>query len=196
LVISRLNDVREIIAIFTKYPLNSTKYLNFLAFSKAFDLYTTRATRPCKVIEEIANLKNGMNSKRIDFRMGKSYQPNITAYWLLGFIEGEASFSVRRASGKFELVFSLSQSVVDETLMNAIKDFFNKSVSGATKFESGVVNMRVYTPKGTNHKQVIQLVITRKDYFNNVLIPFFELFVLRSKKKLDFRGSAGLSLYL
>jgi hypothetical protein len=90
------------------------------------------------------------------------------------------------------------QSVVDETLMNAIKDFFNKSVPGATKFESGVVNMRVYTPKGTNHKQVIQLVITRKDYFNNVLIPFFELFVLRepctvqrkrwmSKKKLDFQ---------
>jgi hypothetical protein len=77
--------------------------------------------------------------------------------------------------------------VVDETLMNAIKDFFNKSVSGATKFESGVVNMRVYTPKGTNHKQVIQLVITRKDYFNNVLIPFFELFVLRSKKKFDFQ---------
>jgi hypothetical protein len=68
---------------------------------------------------------------------------------------------------------------VDETLMNAIKDFFNKSIPGATKFESGVVNMRVYTPIGTNHKQVIQLVITRKDYFNNVLIPFFELFVLR-----------------
>jgi hypothetical protein len=70
---------------------------------------------------------------------------------------------------------------VDETLMNAIKDFFNKSIPGATKFESGVVNMRVYTPIGTNHKQVIQLVITRKDYFNNVLIPFFELFVLRGE---------------
>ena len=50
--------------------------------------------------------------------------------------------------------------------------------------DSGVVNMNLYTPKGTNHKQVIQLVITRKDYINDVLIPFFfECNELRSKKK-------------
>lgn len=42
-VVSRLEEVRKIIAIFTKYPLNSTKLLNLLAFSKAFDLYTTRS---------------------------------------------------------------------------------------------------------------------------------------------------------
>lgn len=41
LVISKLEDVRKIIAIFTKNPLNSTKLLNFLAFSEAFDLYLT-----------------------------------------------------------------------------------------------------------------------------------------------------------
>ena len=81
------------------------------------------------------------------------------------------------SSGKFELLFSLSQSVVDETLMKEIKDFFNKVIPGATNFESGVVNMHHYTPKGINHKQVIQLIITRKDYINDVFIPFFELLV-------------------
>ena len=70
LVVSRLDEVREIIAIFTKSPLNSTKLLNFLAFSKAFDLYTSRSKESTsKVIEEIINLKNTMNSKRTDFIM-------------------------------------------------------------------------------------------------------------------------------
>lgn len=115
-----------------------------------------------------------MNSKRTDFRMPKLYQPNISVYWLLGFVEGEASFSVRRTSGKFELLFALSQSSIDETLMKAIKDFFNKDIPCAKNFESGVVNMSFYTPKNFNHKQVIQLVISRKDYLDTVLIPFFD----------------------
>jgi len=81
LVVSRLDDVREIIAIFTKYPLNSTKLLNFLAFSEAFDLYTTRSKESTsKVIEEIINIKNTMNSKRTDFIMLESYKPKITPY--------------------------------------------------------------------------------------------------------------------
>lgn len=127
-----------------------------------------------------------MNSKRTDFIMPESYQPKITTYWLLGFVEGEASFSVRRTSGKFELSFVLSQSVIDETLMNAIKDFFNNSLPGATNFEAGVVNTYLYTPRGACHKQTIKLVITRKDYIENILIPFFELLDWKSKKYLDF----------
>lgn len=42
-VVTRLDEVRKIIAIFTQNPLNSTKLLNFLAFAKAFNLYTTRS---------------------------------------------------------------------------------------------------------------------------------------------------------
>jgi hypothetical protein len=80
-VVSRLDEVRKIIAIYTKYPLNPTKLLNLLAFSKAFDLYTTRNKESTsKVIEEIINLKNTMNSKRTEFIMPESYQTNITAY--------------------------------------------------------------------------------------------------------------------
>jgi hypothetical protein len=80
-VVSRLDEVRKIIAIFTKYPLNSTKLLNCLAFSKAFELYTTRSKESTsKVIEEIINLKNTMNSKRTEFIMPESYKPNITVY--------------------------------------------------------------------------------------------------------------------
>jgi hypothetical protein len=49
-VVSRLDEVRQIIAIFTKYPLNTTKLLNFLAFSKALDLYINRSKESTSMI--------------------------------------------------------------------------------------------------------------------------------------------------
>jgi hypothetical protein len=37
---------------------------------------------------QILNLKNGMNSNRIDFSMITNHKIVITPYWLLGFSEG------------------------------------------------------------------------------------------------------------
>lgn len=37
--INKQEEIKEIMKIFIKYPLNSTKRLNFLAFKEAFELY-------------------------------------------------------------------------------------------------------------------------------------------------------------
>ena len=125
------------------------------------------------VSSEIMKLKEKMNSKRTEFEMPYSHKPLITKHWLLGFVEGEGSFSVRRESNKFELLFSLSQSYKDEVLMDAIKEFF-ENLSGDDT--SDVVKKSLYKPKGIKHKQVIQLVITQTNYIKDVLIPFFLFF--------------------
>lgn len=49
-------------------------------------------------MEEIEKLRSGMNTKRIDFSMPKEHKFNITSYWLLGFIEGDGSFSYKSLS--------------------------------------------------------------------------------------------------
>jgi hypothetical protein len=38
-----------------------------------------------------------MNIKRTDFSMPSWYKACISSYWLLGFVEGEGSFSVRKS---------------------------------------------------------------------------------------------------
>lgn len=122
-VVSKLKEIQIIIDLLRKNSLNSIKLLNFIDSKKAFELYTNNDKVIVDITKEIINLKNGMNSKRTEFKMPNFYKPLITKYWLLGFVEGEGSFSVIRKSNKFELVFSISQSTKDDVLMNAIKEF-------------------------------------------------------------------------
>lgn len=80
--------------IFEKFPLNSTKYLNYLDFKKALELYKVKSPG---AIREINMLKNRMNVLRTDFTMPESHQLRITPNWVLGFTEGEGSFSKKKA---------------------------------------------------------------------------------------------------
>jgi len=167
-VVSSYKEIQIIIDILTQYRLNTTKLLNFLDLKKALELYTNNKKTE-DVIKEITNLKDGMNSKRTEFKMPYFHVPLITKNWLLGFVQGEGSFSVRRATNKFELLFSISQSAKDQILMDAIKLFF-ENLAGTPG--SDIVNKSFYKPKGINHQPVIQLVISQKSYIKNVLIPF------------------------
>jgi len=180
-MVSKLEEIKIIIDIFSKNPLNTTKYLNFLDFKEAFELYTTsKITKDFS--DKIINLKNGMNSKRIDFKMPDNYKPLITSNWLLGFIEGEGSFSVKRTSQRFELSFWLSQSVTDEKLMDAIKDFLNNLANG-----QDVTKKSISETKNIKHKSFVKLTISDKEFINNIFIEFLASLNWYSKKELDFK---------
>ena len=75
-----LKNVQRIIEIFTQYPLNTTKLLNFLDFKRAYELYKGPNRKSSAVTQEIANIKQGMNTTRVSFDMPKGYQPRITPY--------------------------------------------------------------------------------------------------------------------
>ena len=92
-VVSNKEGIRKLISIFDKYNLNTTKYLDYLDFIEAFNLYFNRnglITEP--LMEKLMQLKSGMNSNRTNFDMPSHHHIKITTYWLLGFIEGEGSF--------------------------------------------------------------------------------------------------------
>jgi hypothetical protein len=82
--------VGAIIAIFSKYCLNTTKHLNFLAFERAYSIYmknnSPEGRKESKAI--IDEIINEMNNKRTDFYLPSTHF-NITSNWLLGFVEGD-----------------------------------------------------------------------------------------------------------
>jgi len=63
-----------------------------------------------------------MNAKRVDFEMPFAHKITITPYWLLGLIEGEASFSISK-SNTLNTTFYLCLTSAQAPLVNAIKDF-------------------------------------------------------------------------
>jgi hypothetical protein len=96
-IVSDAEGLRKLISIFDKYKLNTTKYLDYMDFKEAFNLYHSRngvITEELK--DKLLKFKSGMNSNRINFNMPSNHI-KITTYWLLGLIEGEGSFHFWRS---------------------------------------------------------------------------------------------------
>lgn len=79
-VVSDKKGMIKLISIFDKYNLNTTKYLDYMDFKEAFNLYHSRngvLTEELK--DKIVKLKSGMNSKRTNFNMPSNHI-RITTY--------------------------------------------------------------------------------------------------------------------
>ena len=174
--VTRLKDIGLIIDIFNKYPLQSTKWLNFKDFSLAYSYVGI------KPIEEIIKIKNNMNRSRSDFNIPKNKVINITSYWLLGFIEGEGCFSINKHNN-YRLDFSICQSSSNLPLMQSIK-LFIETLPGNDGSVMGISEVKFNNP---NHESVVRIETARISFITNVLVPFLNSLTWQSKKYLDFQ---------
>lgn len=81
-VVSSQKDLSKIIGIFYKYPLNTTKNLNFISFKKGYMLYFNRTSSRVSpdLREEIFNIKNHMNKLQVNFKQPHGHEIKITPY--------------------------------------------------------------------------------------------------------------------
>ena len=86
--------MNKLFPIFDNFPLNTTKHLDFLVFKKVLELYKNKMHLTNTGLELIDTLLSNFNKKRTNFTMPIEHKISITPYWLLGFIEGEGSFSI------------------------------------------------------------------------------------------------------
>lgn len=77
-IVSNKEGINKLIYIFDKYPLNTSKYLDYLSFKKAFTLYGKRVKFTEELISQILELKHEMNTKRLDFSMPINHQIAIS----------------------------------------------------------------------------------------------------------------------
>jgi len=184
--VRKTSDFLILFEIFDKFTLNSTKYLNYLDFKKAFELYKSSESKSFSIIESISQIKNGMNTQRTDFSMPESHKLRITPYCVLGFVEGEGCFSVQR-NKNFPLTFSLTQKN-NSALLKAIQDFFI-SLGKSRKWRNYDSTIVLSSDKriSSNPGEINCLYINRIDYITNVLIPFFDSLTWHSKKEKDYK---------
>ena len=74
-------ELEIILAIFSIYNLNSTKHLDFLAFTQAFVLYNLSKDGEDRLnsTHQISNIAGSMNSRRTDFVMPLTHKVKITS---------------------------------------------------------------------------------------------------------------------
>ena len=181
-------DLLTIINIFDKYPLNTSKNLNYLLWKKGYELYYNRKILDIKnLTEELVNLKNQMNKKRNDFKQPENHRVNITPYWLLGFVEAEGFFSV--VLKDYRLIFGIGQTASEAGVLEAIQKFLLQLPGQykITRSDSNIVSLTISDKiKNENSKPMAALATYKTDYITNVLIPFFDNLTWLSKKKLDY----------
>jgi hypothetical protein len=114
-----------LISIFEKFPLNTSKHLDFLSFKEAFLLYINRSKLTEELIFNLLDLKDNNNSKRTNFDMPVNHTC-ITKNWLLGFIEGDGSFSLGR--DKLEPVFSIKLTENQSPVLIKIKEYLENNL--------------------------------------------------------------------
>lgn len=177
--------VNQLICIFDKYNLNTTKYLDYLDFKEAFNLYINRDETAEVIKDKILKLKQKMNINRINF--DRSTEIVINKYWLLGFIEGDGSFFLKRDN--LIPTFSLEIKITEVLVILKIKEFLENNLG----FDSyslyklkNTSNILVTLNKARNNKGSVSLIIKNIRILNNYLIPFLEEMVFLSKKGLDF----------
>lgn len=188
--VTRLKDISQLIDIFNKYPLQGSKWLNYIDFVKAFDLY---ASSNDNALNEIIRLKNNMNRLRLDFTFPEDKVINITPYWLLGFIEGEGCFSINKHNN-YRLDFSLCQSSTNFELMKSIKIYLENlriftglGVLHEENTHSNAIGISEVRSNNPNHQSTTRIETTRIPFITDIFIPFLESLTWQSKKELDFQ---------
>jgi len=185
------DELLKLIEIFDIHPLNTTKYLDFIAWREAFFMYQEmkKASLASKITikENILSLKDQMNKKRKSFVLTPDHKINITPYWLLGFIEGEAWFYVKKV--KFTLIFGIGQTITQKAVIESIAQFLNNLIPENLPELKNRPNFIHVDTKDLykNSKPFVYLTISRLDYILNVFIPFLDSLTFISKKGLDYQ---------
>lgn len=175
-----------LIPFFLSYPLRGTKYLDFLSFKQAAELFINKAHLTEEGFKALLAIKNSMNTNRI---VPSNYQPNhcnpsslnyipLDGNYISGFIAGDGSLSLitkhysLTSSDRFgQIGLFIYQHVNNKLLLETFVPFFESELSvqgqvvadGPSKVRISIMNLNV---------------------FLNVIIPFFELYPLYGVKSI------------
>jgi hypothetical protein len=188
--VAHKEEIKLLISIFDKYNFNTTKYLDYLDFKKAFHLYFNRdkALKAEAVKYEILDLKNKMNTNRVNFVRPENCKVIITKSWLLGFIEGDGSFFVRRDT--LIPVFCIELTGVQHYVLLKIKEFLEDSLGfdmySLYKLKnSSIIAVRTLKARNEN-KSSVAITIKNVKVLENYFIPFLDDMTFLTKKGKDF----------
>lgn len=131
--ISNLNDiVNLVIPHFDKYPLITSKYLNYNDFKKAIFIIKSGEHLTKNGLIKLMETISLMNTKRSfkdkwDFSFNQYSKIRLHSEWVRTFVDGEGNFNfhIRKSGNSNNCTFSVYQNVHDYHLMKLLQQFFD-----------------------------------------------------------------------
>lgn len=188
LTVDRFKDIYEvIIPIFTTYYFTTTKYWDFLDFKTAAEIklisFSSNRKLTSEELKDILKIKSGMNSLRVDSNISELPTRDLTPYRLLGFIEGDGSFSI----SDLRPVLSIKQHSKNIHFFHDIAEFLNKlpynPSIGPKKDELNTKPVAGVYELG----EASSLVVSNILQLYNYILPFFKDLEFKSRKSVDFK---------
>ena len=185
--VSKMNDIISVILpIFNEFPLQTSKHLDFICFSKAI-LIKMNSTGTLKRISEtnlnqIKYFKTNMNKHRLVIDKQEldylTKKVSINAWWLLGFVEGEGTFGYKHLVPYFQV----AQHKKNLFILNAIESYLLKLPKDTKN------NKEFKMHYSLNHKtNVYSMSIIGIDTLYNYIVPFFEGISFQTRKTVDYK---------
>lgn len=189
-IVTKREDISKLISLFDSYNLNTTKYLDYLDFKKAFNIYNDREGFLTEELKnKVLELKDGMNTKRKNFNMPNDHKIVITKSWLLGLIEGEGSFQLWRNDlvSAFSLVLTENQLPVLEKIKEFLVNNLGFDKYSKAKLDSSSAISINHQKARKNSKGSVLLNIKNIYVLNNYLVPYLDDMQFITKKGKDFK---------
>jgi LAGLIDADG endonuclease len=184
-VVQDFSDIRDVICpIFEKFPLLTSKRLDFQDFHKAV-LIKNKNNLSNTDKERIILLKNGMNSKREIFTSYSiNSQINVNPDWFIGFLEGEGTFGIKTGSS---IYFQLAQKITSVESLNAIITFLTSLKSNALFGKNSKILPLNVVSTINNKTNVMSLVTSSVDALYYYILPLLDTSKMYTFKFMDFK---------
>ena len=182
--ISDKQGVYKLISIFDKFNLNTTKYLDYLKWLEAINLWrqaklspNTQLGKSVKLATrtKILELKAGMNKNKTSFFPIANHEIIITPYWFLGFLEGDGSFGINTLH--FSTIFSLEQRYTEKPVLIAIAEYLKGLIPthlSELKDRQTLVTIFDTPARSERRKPTTTLAFTHLQFLFEVIVPFFD----------------------
>lgn len=137
---------------------------------------------------KILDIKGQINNSRTSFVLPLSHKIEITPFWLLGFIEGEGWFHVKKQkSNYFSLIFGIGQTINQTPVIEAILKYLN-NIATEKNLIHDIIRVKEYRDlRNKNSKPFVYLTFSRIAFILEVFIPFLVNLTFLSKKGLDYQ---------
>jgi hypothetical protein len=198
--ISKLNDIETVlIPLFDKFTLNTTKYLDYLDFKKAFFIFKNRKSSKLSLQQlnfNIIKLKEGMNSKRVNFVLPKEHSIIITGNYLVGLLEGDGSFYLNKHDMTARV--SLVTTTVNRLVLEKIREFILGLLDEYSYILGSTTKLVNISDKKfqSGQRPISILEISQIDFICNVLIPYLDNIEFRTKKYYDYLDFKVIALLI